>query len=146
MDANAIKTEEQLSASAALPDDGINAPWSLHFDRDGTEDVVVICDADGDDLLYSRCFWRAEGDDPEIPLTLPAMRLIVAAPKLLAALINLLGDKPDIQNRQCIRCGRDYQAYPENEGGNCLSNDCPAYQARAAIAEATAAGHDGGCL
>jgi len=84
MDANAIKTEEHPSASAAMPDDNLNAPWSLHFDRDGTEDVAVICDANGVDLLCSRHFWLPERDD-SIPPTLAAMRLIVAAPKLLAA-------------------------------------------------------------
>jgi hypothetical protein len=62
-----------------------NAPWSLHFDRDGTEDIAIICDADGNDLAHSRHFWLPEGDDP-IPLTLAAMRLMTAAPKMLAAL------------------------------------------------------------
>ena len=59
--------------------------------------------------------------------------------ELLEALIDLLGDKPDIQNGQCIRCGRDYRAYPEDEGENCPSDDCPAYKAHAAIAKAEAA-------
>ena len=26
-------------------------PWSLHFDRDGTEDFGIICDAEGNDAL-----------------------------------------------------------------------------------------------
>jgi hypothetical protein len=62
------------------------APWSLHFDRDGTEDVAIIRDADGDDLVYSRHFWLPEDGDP-IPPTLAAVRAMLAAPKLLAALI-----------------------------------------------------------
>ena len=66
-------------------DDDIKAPWSLHFDRDGTEDVAVILDADGDELVRSRPFWLPEGDDP-VPPTLAAMRLMKAAPGLLAAL------------------------------------------------------------
>jgi hypothetical protein len=62
----------------------IKAPWSLHFDRDGTEDIAIICDADGDDLARSRHFWLPEGDDP-VPPTLAAMRVMVTAPKLLEA-------------------------------------------------------------
>ena len=50
------------------------------------EDVAVICDADGDDLASSRHFWLPEDDDP-IPLTLTAMRLMAAAPLMLAALL-----------------------------------------------------------
>lgn len=61
-----------------------NEPWSLHFERDGTEDIAIICDADGDELANSRPFWLPEGCDP-IPATLAAMRLMVCAPKLLAA-------------------------------------------------------------
>jgi hypothetical protein len=63
----------------------IKTPWSLHFDRDGTEDIAIICDAGGDDLARSRDFWLPEGDDP-VPPTLAAMRVMVAAPKLLEAL------------------------------------------------------------
>ena len=62
----------------------LNAPWSLHFDRDGTEDIAVISDTNGEDLVHSRHFWLPEGDDP-IPPTLAAVRLMVVAPKLLAA-------------------------------------------------------------
>ena len=58
-----------------------NAPWSLRFERDGTEDVAVICDADDSELVRSRHFWLPEGDDP-MPPTLAAVRLIQAAPAL----------------------------------------------------------------
>ena len=61
-----------------------NAPWSLHFDRDGTEDIAIIRDANGEELVTSRPFWLPEGDDP-IPATLAAMQLIAVAPKLLSA-------------------------------------------------------------
>jgi hypothetical protein len=61
-----------------------NAPWSLHFDRDGTEDVAIICDADGKDLVRSRHFWLPERDDP-VPPTLAAKQLMTVAPKLLMA-------------------------------------------------------------
>lgn len=67
----------------------INGPWSLHFDRDGTEDIAIICDADGEELVRSRHFWLPEGDDPAPP-TLAAMRVMVTAPKLLEALDYLL--------------------------------------------------------
>ena len=67
-------------------EDEVGAPWSLHFDRDGTEDVAVICDSSGDDLLCSRYFWRPEADEP-VPATLAAMWLVNAAPNLLTALL-----------------------------------------------------------
>jgi hypothetical protein len=126
MDANATKTKQQLSASTALSVDNLNAPWSLHFDRDGTEDVAIICDANGHDLVRSRHFWLPEGDDP-IPPTLAAMRLMVAAPKLLAALKYAL------------------EFLEANDDGE---EDITARiaDARAAIATATAVSPDGGRL
>jgi hypothetical protein len=63
----------------------VDGPWSLHFDHDGTEDIAIIVDCDGDDLARSREFWRPEQGDPVVP-TLAAMQLMVTAPKLLAAL------------------------------------------------------------
>lgn len=60
-------------------------PWSLRIYRDGTEDIAVILEADGEELAYSRPFWMPEGNDP-VPPTLAAMRLMAAAPKLLTAL------------------------------------------------------------
>lgn len=60
----------------------LNAPWTLHFDGDGTEDVAIICDSNGSDLARSRHFWRPEGDDPTPP-TLVGMRAMAVAPKLL---------------------------------------------------------------
>lgn len=59
-------------------------PWSLHFDRDGTEDIAVILEADGEELAYS--LWLPERNDP-VPPTLAAMRLMASAPNLLTALI-----------------------------------------------------------
>jgi hypothetical protein len=53
---------------------------------------------------------------------------------LIAALQDLLGDQPDIQQGQCIRCGRDYSSEPALEGQCCPSDDCPAYGAREALA------------
>jgi hypothetical protein len=74
----------QAELSARTPDSEIRAPWSLHFYRDGTEDIAVICDAQRDDLVHSRPFWLPEPGDP-MPPTLAAMRVIRAAPALLAA-------------------------------------------------------------
>ena len=64
--------------------DNLNAPWSLHFDKDGTENIAVIVDAAGEDLATSRPFWLPEGDDP-VPPTLAGMQVMAAAPRLLAA-------------------------------------------------------------
>lgn len=62
----------------------LNAPWSIHLYRDGTEDIAVIRDANGDDLVYSGPFKLPEGDNP-IPTTLAALQLMAVAPKLLIA-------------------------------------------------------------
>jgi len=72
----------------SIPPSDLGAPWSLHFHRDGTEDVATICDAEGHDLVVSRHFWLPEADD-SIPPTLAAVKVMFAAPKLLAALIDL---------------------------------------------------------
>jgi hypothetical protein len=64
--------------------DNLNAPWSLHFDRDGTKHIAVIVDARGEDFATSRPFWLPEGDDP-VPPTLAGMQVMAAAPTLLAA-------------------------------------------------------------
>lgn len=105
----------------------IKTPWTLHFDRDGTEDVAVICDSEGHDLVTSRHFWLPEGDDP-IPPTLAAMRLMVAAPKLLAALEGLLEQTGDMDLKHGIELRE-------------VEQDARA-QALAAIAEATSGVQD----
>lgn len=75
-------------------------PWSLHFDRDGTEDYGIICDADGNDLVASHLpsskvakiadrpfgtgtFWLPEEQGDEMPTLVYQMKLMTAAPKLL---------------------------------------------------------------
>jgi hypothetical protein len=74
-------------------------PWSLHFDRDGTEDFGIICDANGQELVASHLpctriaertfqtgtFWRPEANDPT-PMLMRQLWLMTAAPKLVAAL------------------------------------------------------------
>ena len=66
-----------------------NAPWNLRFEQDGTEDVAVIFDSDGDELVRSRHFWLPAAGDPQPP-TLAAMQLIANAPVLLEALYQAL--------------------------------------------------------
>lgn len=81
-------------------------PWSLAFQRDGTEDVAVIRDFGDEEIAVSRPFWLPKGDDP-IPPALSAMRLMNAAPKLLTSLIEcvrLLADHAD-------RKGEEVDAY-----------------------------------
>jgi hypothetical protein len=73
----------------------LNTPWSLHFDRDGTEHVAIVCDGHMHDLVTSRHFWLPEGDDP-VPPTLAGVRLMVTAPKLLDALTYLLEQTVDM--------------------------------------------------
>jgi hypothetical protein len=63
-------------------------------------------------------------------------RLREAAPKLLAALRNLLGDLPPVRAGVCHCCGRDYRGEDPVPDGECSSDDCPDTIARAAIAEA----------
>ena len=62
-------------------------------------------------------------------------RLREAAPALLEALKDLLGDLPSVQGGVCQHCGREYE---DIQSGDCPSDDCPSFQARAAIAKATA--------
>jgi hypothetical protein len=83
-------------------------------------DEFAVNDESGNELLHVL--------DPEA-------RLREAAPLLLEALKDLLGDRPSVQGGVCQYCGRDYIS--EFLEGNCPSDDCPSFQARAAIAKAT---------
>ena len=69
--------------------ENLNAPWSIIFDRDGTEDIAVLLDANGEEVARSRPFWLPQENDP-IPATLAAMRLMRSAPALLAALQEII--------------------------------------------------------
>lgn len=100
----------------------LNTPWGLCFEQDGTEDIAVICDADGYDLARSDAFWMPEPDDP-VPATLAAMRLMVSAPKLLEALDYLLAETVDMD----LKYGITLSEGEENARATALS----------AIAEAT---------
>ena len=81
----------------------LNTPWSLHFDRDGTEDYGIICDAEGNDLVASHlpqtnmprwknrgfgegCFWLPESEGDRMPLLVRQMQVMAASPNLRAML------------------------------------------------------------
>jgi hypothetical protein len=61
-------------------------------------------------------------------------RLRAINTELLSALQDLLGDLPDIQSGNCVRCSRDYSDEPELEGADCPSDDCPGAHARRIVA------------
>lgn len=103
-----MKSLVTIANGMASPATDYFTPWSLRVCRDGTEDIAVILEADGEELAYSRPFWLPEGNDPAPP-TLAAMRLMAAAPKLLTALIEcarLLADHDE-------RDGEEGNAYRE---------------------------------
>ena len=61
-----------------------------------------------------------------------AALLFAAAPKLLRLLQRFLGDRPEVQGGICQHCGRDYIS--DFLEGDCLSEDCVAFQARSVVA------------
>ena len=58
-------------------------PWALHLDRDATEDFLIVCDAEGNDLARSEFFWQPEDEDEPVSTVLAARWLMFKAPKLL---------------------------------------------------------------
>ncbi len=79
-----------------MTDTPLHAPWTLHFDRDGTEDLGTIRDAHGHGIVTSRPFWLPEGGD-SVPVTLAALWAMTAAPELLAVLREGLDTLLDVQ-------------------------------------------------
>ncbi len=61
-------------------------------------------------------------------------RLAAAAPDLLAAVKDLLGQNQAVQNGVCQWCGRDYGDDPAE--GDCPAEDCPSTMAWAAVFKA----------
>jgi hypothetical protein len=124
-----IKADSHDAAASIARDKATGEADDLE-DCDG-ETFYACVDVKGDDE-YAQSRWI--DFEPE--------RQRKAAPKLLAALEDLLGDRPSVQDFQCIRCGRDYRGGDEGaiQTGDCPSDDCPSYHARVAIAEAEAAG------
>ena len=72
------------------------------------------------------------------PRDIANARLIAAAPDLLEALVDLLGDGGDIaEDGMCFHCGRDYIASDDAPPlVHCPAEDCAGTIARAAIAKA----------
>jgi hypothetical protein len=123
-----IEAASPEAAAAIARDKPTDQADSIDDECDG-ETLAALVDVAGDEAHRHT---RAIDFEPE--------RQRKAARRLLAALKDLLGDRPSVQDFQCIRCGRDYRAYDELETGDCPSDDCPSYHARVAIAEAEAAG------
>jgi aminoglycoside phosphotransferase len=71
------------------PQSNPGTPWALHLDRDGTEDFLIVRDADGYDLSRSEFFWQPVEEDEAVPTPLAAGWLMFNAPKLLKALKEL---------------------------------------------------------
>ena len=104
-------------------DNNLNTPWTLHFDRDGTEDYGIICDAKGNDLVASHlpgskvariadrpfgtgCFWLPEENGDPIPQLVQQMQVMTAAPKLLYYLkLAVAADTPE--HRTWVQEARD---------------------------------------
>lgn len=114
-------------------------PWTLHFDRDGTEDFGIVRDAAGnaiaashlpctrigDRTFHTGTFWLPEPGDPT-PVRLRQLRLMTAAPKLLRACRQALAAM-----EEALEAG-DAQARTQMEW-----EGEPMATLRAAIAEAT---------
>lgn len=98
----------------------LNSPWTLEFERDGTEDLAVIRGSDGSIIATSSEFWLPEDHDPT-PATLAAMQLMVRAPELLIAAETAL---------------RAMVLIEETNGHDCQANrstKCPLHQLDAVI-------------
>jgi hypothetical protein len=97
-----------------------------------TDDADHIDDCDGENLAALVDVLGDEQYEKSVTIDFEAERLRKAAPRLLNALIDLLGDLPSVQNGTCVHCGREYH---DVETGNCPSEDCPSFEPRALIAE-----------
>lgn len=109
----------------------------------------------GNGLIFGQC----SGEDDEAPLIADVITEHDRAPfglmldeelrnavfiitacnlhsRLMAAVVDLLGDRPDVQSGQCVHCGRDYTGHPDVSDGNCPADDCPAHKARLLLAAA----------
>jgi hypothetical protein len=124
-----IEAATREEAAAIARDNPTDQADSID-DCDG-ETLAALVDVQGDeDYRQSRM------------IDFEPVRQRKAAARLLAALKDLLGDRPSVQNFECVWCGRDYGSFDELaiETGDCPSDDCPSYHGRDAIAEAEAAG------
>lgn len=112
-------------------------PWKVH----SKNPTQVLCEIEHKGYKYDSVLCEdVSPANGEYEHAVANARLIASAPDLLEALVDLLGDVPDIdRQQQCIRCGRSYTGYPDIQPGqNCPSNNCPGHAARAALAKAEA--------
>jgi hypothetical protein len=100
-----------------------------------TEDAEYTEDCQGENLA---ALVDVVGDDEfehSVTIDFDHERMRKAAPQLLEALKDLLGDLPSVRSGVCQHCGREYD---DIFSGECPSDDCPSFKASAAIAQATA--------
>ena len=115
--------------AAGSPEEAAEAARDMHFDDADEwsdcegETLAALVDVPGDEE-----FGQSRTVDFE-----PG-RMLKSWPKLLEALKGLLGDRPAVQGGVCQHCGRDFIG--EMLEGDCPSDDCPSFKARAAIAAA----------
>jgi len=96
-------------------------PW-LYQPTAGNHAFLVYDEKTGRDLTLVRDFNEANA------------RLIAAAPDLLAALKDLLGDAPRNDERGlCVHCGRDNKGHEKER----CDDECPGQIALDAISKAT---------
>ena len=110
--------------------------WTLygHIDGEGVEAIGDFATREHAEEVFRRITGIHFTGSREVPARL---RVMHAAPELLRALEDLLGDLPSVQGGVCQHCGREYQ---DIFSGDCPSDDCPSFKARAAIAKATEEG------
>jgi hypothetical protein len=108
--------------------------WTLygHIDGEGVEAIGDFSSRQYAEQVYYRITGQPFTGSYEADARL---RVMHAGPQLLEALVDLLGDLPGVQHGQCVHCGRQYH---DIEHGDCQSDDCPSFAARAAIDQATA--------
>lgn len=119
-----------------MADNLVNTPWETIFwggkieIRNNNKDSIAVVLLGGDNGVTPNKKTRAIG------------KAMAAAPELLRAL-KLFVETPDIKETNecftCRHCGREWSLLGDNEmPGNCPSDDCLGFIARAAIQKATA--------
>lgn len=83
----------------------LKAPWNWTLDRDGTENLAIILDAEGYELARSEEFWLPRKGEP-VPQVLAAVRAMTAAPELLEAIDLLLEQTVDMDLKHGIALTR----------------------------------------
>ena len=114
---------------------------SDHTPGPWTYNGTAFYDSDNNEVVGVNVSMYDDGEeDADIKVSASDARLIAAAPDLLHALKDLLGEGPDIyvteKGEVCIGCGRDYSDDEAWDEAYCMSDDCLRTMARAAIAKA----------